>query len=207
MQNPNPPGQASEKDIDEAVKESFPASDPPSFMSGSTAAPTGETLEAAAREAEHASTMSIYRVVDQSQSDKPFGASTGSGGRWTSDGTPAVYASHTPATALLEFLAHAEGPPAGPVFLASARIPKDRITPVTSYPAGWNERPYRSEVRRIGDEWSKSHQSLALQVPSALCDEACNVLVNPEHVDAPLIQHVEVRPLRLDDRLRRFTRA
>ena len=204
MQNPNTPGQTSERDIDEAVKETFPASDPPSFMSGSTAAPTGETLDAAAREAEHASTMTIYRVVGEGQVQKPFGANAESGGRWTSDGTPAVYASHTPATALLEFLVHSDGPPTGPVFLASARIPKDRITNVSSYPSGWNERPYRDEVRRIGDDWSKSHRSLALRVPSALCDEACNVIINPEHVDAPLIQHVEVRPLRVDDRLQRF---
>lgn len=203
MQNPYPPAPASEKDVDEAVKESFPASDPPSFMSGSTAAPTGETLDAAAREAQHASTVTIYRVVGRNQVDKPFGSGTTSGGRWTSDGTPAVYASHSAATALLEFLAHCEGAPPEEAFLASARIPRDRVTELTSYPAGWNERPYRDEIRRIGDEWAASHRSLALQVPSALCDEACNIVLNPEHVDAPLIQHVDVRPIRVDERLRR----
>ena len=194
----------SEKHVDEAIKESFPASDPPSFMSGSTAAPTRETLESAAREAQHDASVTIYRVVDDDQKDKPFGAGTPGGGRWTSEGTPAVYASQSPATALLEFLAHSEGRPAGHAFLASARIPRDRITPVTSYPAGWNERPYRDEVRRIGDEWANSHQSFALQVPSALCEEACNVILNPAHVDAPLLQGQDVRPIRIDDRLRRI---
>jgi RES domain-containing protein len=203
MQNPSSPDTASEKDVDEAIKETFPASDPPSFMSGSTAAPTRETLESAAREAQHDSTVTIYRVVGEGQVAKPFGSSTTTGGRWTSDGTPAVYASHSPATALLEFLVHCEGTPAETAFLASARIPRDRITPLTSYPSGWDERPYRDEVRRVGDEWARSHQSLALQVPSALCDDACNVILNPEHVDAPLLQSIEVRPIRIDERLRR----
>lgn len=204
MQNTRSTDSTSEKDVDEAIKETFPASDPPSFMSGSTAAPTRETLESAAREAQHEATMTIYRVVNEGQVAKPFGPGSTAGGRWTSDGTPAVYASHSPATALLEFLAHSEGAPAERAFLASARIPRDRITPVTSYPAGWNERPYRDEVRRIGDDWAKSHRSLALQVPSALCDEACNVILNPEHVDAPLLQGQDVREIRIDDRLRRI---
>lgn len=205
MQKPYPPTPPSEQDVDEAVKESFPASDPPSFMSGSTAAPTSGSLDAAAREAEHASTMTVYRVVGEGQVDKPFAASGESAGRWTSERTRAVYASHSPATALLEFLAHCEGTPAKTAFLASARIPKDRITQATSYPQGWNERPYRAEVQKVGDEWAKAHQSLALQVPSALCDEASNVIINADHVDAPLLQHVEVRPVRIDDRLRRVT--
>lgn len=204
MQKPNPPAQASEQDIDEAVKESFPASDPPSFMSGSTAAPTERSVASAAREAEHASTVTVYRVVGEGQVEKPFGSKTTSGGRWTSDGTPAVYASQSPATALLEFLAHCEGTPPDEAFLASVQVPKDRLVEATSYPPGWNERPYREDVRRVGDDWSTSHRSLALQVPSALCDDAHNVILNPEHVDAPLLQHVEVRPIRIDDRLRRF---
>lgn len=204
MQKPNPPAQTSEQDIDEAVKESFPASDPPSFMSGSTAAPTARSVESAVREAAHLSTVTVYRVVGEGQIDKPFGSSTTNGGRWTSDGTPAVYASQSPATALLEFLAHCEGAPPDQAFLASVQVPKDRLTEATSYPAGWDQRPYRDDVRRIGDEWSRSHRSLALQVPSALCDAAHNVILNPEHVDAPLLQQVEVRPIRIDDRLRRF---
>lgn len=204
MHNPNPPTPVSERDVDEAVKESFPASDPPSFMSGSTAAPTSATIATAAREAARDSSSTIYRIVGESQKDKPFGSDTTQGGRWTSDGTPAVYASSSPATALLEFLAHCDDKPPQSAYLASARVPADRIEALASYPAEWRERPYRDSVRAIGDDWSKSHRSLALQVPSAVCEGDCNVILNPEHVDAPLLQGVEVKPVRIDDRLRRF---
>jgi RES domain-containing protein len=198
-----PPTPPSEPDVDEAVKESFPASDPPSFMSGSTAAPTAETLDSAAREARHDTSTTIYRVVDEEQREKPFASSPTHGGRWTSEGTPAVYASTTPATALLEYLAHCEGEPPTQAWLASARLPSDRIQPLSSYPPEWRERPYRESVRSIGDAWSKSHRSLALRVPSALCEADCNILLNPGHVDAPLLQEVKVEPVRIDDRLRR----
>lgn len=205
MHNPDMPTPTSEKDIDEAVKETFPASDPPSFMSGSTAAPTAATVDHAARAAE--STVTIYRVVGDDQRDKPFGAGAVQGaGRWTSQDAPAVYASTTAATALLEFLAHCESAPPAEIHIASAHIPKDRITELTSYPAQWRERPYRPDVQAIGDDWVRSHRSLGLQVPSALCDGACNVLINPAHVDAPLLQHVELHTMRLDERLRRIGR-
>lgn len=203
MHNPDTTTPTSEKDIDEAVKETFPASDPPSFMSGSTAAPTAATVDHAARTAE--STVTIYRVVGEDQREKPFGASAAQGsGRWTSKDAPAVYASTTAATALLEFLAHCDSAPPAEIHIASAHVPKDRLTELTSYPAQWRERPYRADVQAIGDEWVRSHRSLGLQVPSALCEGACNVLINPAHVDAPLLQQVEVRTMTLDERLRRI---
>lgn len=203
MHNPDTPAPTSEKEIDDAVKGTFPASDPPSFMSGSTAAPTEATVDHAARAA--ASTLTLYRVVGDNQRDKPFGADAAQGeGRWTSRQAPAIYASTSAATALLEFLAHCDSAPPAEVHIASAHVPRDRVTELTSYPPEWRQRPYRPEVQAIGDEWVRSHGSLGLQVPSALCDGACNVLINPAHVDAPLLQHVEVRTVPLDERLRRI---
>lgn len=203
MQTSDTKAPCSEKDIDDAVKGTFPASDPPSFMSGSTAAPTEATVDHAAKAAE--STLTLYRVVGENQRDKPFGREAASGGgRWTSDDVQAIYASNSAATALLEFLAHCDSAPPEQVYLATAHVPRDRLTELTSYPAEWRERPYRADVRRLGDDWARSHASLGLQVPSVLCDSACNVILNPDHVDAPLIQHVEVRPLPVDERLRRI---
>lgn len=201
MHTPNTPPH---NDVDEASKESFPASDPPSFMSGSTAAPTASTLQARHAGVE---TVTVYRVVGDSQRERPFGAEAASGGgRWTSEDVPAIYASQSAATALLEFLAHSETPPDS-AWLASAQLPRERVDALESIPDGWRERPYRPDVRRVGDAWAQARRSLALQVPSALCDETCNVIINPAHVDAPLIQHVETRPLQIDDRLRRVARG
>lgn len=203
MQKPYPPTPTTEQDIDEAVMESFPASDPPSFMSTSTASPTKETIDSAQRASEPATTTEIFRIVGENQAEKPFGSNTRGQGRWTSEGTPAVYASASAAAALLEFLAHCDAGPPATALLARARIPRDRVSELDACPPQWRDRPYRPDVQRLGDEWSTSHRSLALRVPSALCDGAYNVLINPDHVDAPLIQGVDVQRIEIDDRLRR----
>ena len=198
-QAPNTP---TERELDKALKDTFPASDPLSATAHLTATPTSDSLSATEHSADHPGTVTIYRVIGEDQKDKPFAASGANAGRWTSEGTPAVYAALSPATALLEFLVHCEGGLPDRVYLAKAHVPRDRITVVHAYPSTWRERPYRSEVQQVGDAWSTSHQSLAAQVPSALSEETCNLLLNPEHVDMPLIQGVHVCPITIDDRLR-----
>ena len=206
MHTPHPPAIPTEKELDKALKDTFPASDPVSATAQLTATPTSDSLVASERSAEHPGTVTVYRVVGEDQKDKPFGAGSNNAGRWTSEGTPAVYASLSPSAALLEFLAHAEGTPPRTAYLAKAHLPRERITVVHAYPSTWRERPYRPDVQQVGDTWSSEHQSLAAQVPSALSEESCNILINPEHVDAPLIQGVHVTPIDIDDRLRGVTR-
>lgn len=204
MQTPDTPAQTTERDLDKALRDTFPASDPLSATAHLTATPTADHVEAGERSHDHPGTITVYRVVEESQRDKPFGAGGDAAGRWTSAGTPAVYAALSPATALLEFLVHCEGAPPEAAYLAKGQLPRNRVSVLQGYPSTWRERPYRREVQQAGDAWSSSHQSLAAQVPSALCEETSNVMVNPEHVDAPLIQGVHVVPIRIDDRLRRL---
>lgn len=203
MHTPDTPAPTTEKDLDAALKGTFPASDPVAATQQFTATPTADSLQAAERSADHPGTVTIYRVVGEDQKDRPF-ATPGGAGRWTSERTPAVYAATSPAGALLEFLVHCEGTPAETAYLAKAQIPRDRITVIHAYPSTWRERPYRDEVRQVGDAWAGGHQSLAAQVPSAVCEETHNILLNPEHVDAPLVQGVHVVPIRIDERLRRI---
>lgn len=202
MQNTTPIT-TTEKDLDKALKDTFPASDPLSATAHLTATPTTDSISATERSAEHPGTVTVYRIVDESQKDKPFGASSSSAARWTSEGTRAVYAALSPATALLEFLVHCDGAPPETAFLAKAQLPRDRIDVVHAYPSTWQAHPYRNEVQQVGDDWASSHRSLAAQVPSAVCEETSNILINPDHVDAPLIQGVHVTPIRIDERLRR----
>lgn len=206
MHTPDTPAPTTEKDLDSALKGTFPASDPVAATQQFTATPTADRLDPAERSADHPGTVTLYRVVGDDQKDRPFATSSGAG-RWTSASTEAVYASTTPAAALLEFLVHADGTPAESAWLAKAQIPRDRITVLHAYPSTWRERPYRDDVRHVGDAWASSHQSLAAQVPSALCEETHNVLLNPAHVDAPLLQGVHVVPIRIDERLRHVARA
>lgn len=204
MQTPPNTTPTSEKDLDKALRDTFPASDPLSATAHLTATPTSDSLEAGERSADHPGTVTVYRLVDATLKEKPFASNGTKAGRWTSEGVNVVYAALSPATALLEFLAHCDGPPPETAFLAKAQIPRDRISVVHAYPSTWRERPYRREVQQVGDDWSSSHHSLAVQVPSAVCEETCNILINPEHVDSPLIQGVHVTPVAIDSRLRRF---
>jgi RES domain-containing protein len=147
-------------------------------------------------------TLQIYRITGADQVDQPFsGAGSDSGGRWTSEGTPGIYASLTPSTALLEFLAHLKQNAPDRLFLASAWLPRECLFVPTELPADWNQRPYRAHVRRIGDDWSLSSRSLGLQVPSALCQPESNMIINPQHADfRQLVLGTRV-PIALDDRL------
>ena len=100
-----------EKELDKALKDTFPASDPVSATAHLTATPTTDRLGAAEHSADHPGTVTIYRVVDEPKKSKPFAANGGKAGRWTSEGSAVVYAALSPATAQLEFLAHCEGQP------------------------------------------------------------------------------------------------
>jgi RES domain-containing protein len=147
--------------------------------------------------------LQIYRVIAADEIEKPFsGAGSDSGGRWTSEGTPGVYASLTPSTALLEFLAHLKQEVPGSLFLASAWLPRNCLFVPVEMPPDWNHRPYRAHVRRIGDDWSLSRRSLALHVPSALCPLDGNVIINPNHGDFRRLIIGAPISISLDDRLR-----
>ena len=76
---------------------------------------------------------------------------------------------------------------------------------VRTLPSDWrNER--NVALPRIGAAWARSLRSLALLVPSAAVEGEWNVLINPEHPDAKLIQFAAPRPFRFDERMFRVRR-
>jgi RES domain-containing protein len=148
-------------------------------------------------------TLQIYRVIDCGQWEQPFsGPGSDRGGRWTSEGTPGVYASLTPSTALLELLAHLDDEPPDQLFVAAAWLPRSCLFVPSELPPDWDRRPYRKHVQQIGDDWSLSRRSLGLQVPSALCPLDGNVIINPLHTDFRLLVLGNKVPISLDERLR-----
>lgn len=184
--------------LDAALAASFPASDPPSMTVPVAATPLAEGAHELP-----SPPVTVYRVVKRDKADTAFAAQDNSnGGRWTSEGVPAAYASQTAAGAVLEFLAHLEGSSPDDLVLVSAVLPGEAMLVADSLPPPWRERPYRSDVRAYGDEWARSRRSLAIQVPSVLCEQSCNVLVNPEHPDAGRLRICAIDPLTLDPRLR-----
>ena len=191
-----------EASLDEAIAESFPASDPPSQTSPITATSTQPQVPAS--HAGHAGDeLRVYRVIEPRQASTPFsGAGSDRGGRWTSPRTQGVYASLTPAMALLEYLVHLEGETPGALLLASASVPIDTVLAQLELPSEWKDRPYRDTVRQIGDGWSRSKKSMALRVPSAVCEGECNVLLNPDHADFVKLRIDQLCPMKIDPRLR-----
>ena len=183
--------------LDEALEDSFPASDPPSMTSPTAATPADDTIA----DGPGGAPMRVYRVIDAAQAAEPF-APQDNGGRWTPPGTACVYASLSPASALLEYLAHLDGEPPERLMLAVATIPPGTVLSETNEPSTWCEMPYRHEVQQVGASWIDSGRSLALRVPSALTAGENNVLLNPRHEGFAGLELQELRPMAIDPRLR-----
>lgn len=195
MALPNP---ESQRDLDDALADTFPASDPPAITSSSIAtAERGHEHPEAKRQL-----VDLFRVVHRDEAQKAFDREHNrSGGRWTSDGTPAVYASMSPAGAILEFLAHLDGEKPVDLALVSACIPDTDIEVADVLPPEWREMPYQDDVREFGNAWIRSQRSLALRLPSVLCEQACNLVINPDHEGIGRIQVTRIEPMTLDPRL------
>ncbi len=195
MSREHPETAGAAQELDEALADTFPASDPPSMTSPSAATPSAGVIVESST-----APLRLYRVVAADEAAQPFHPSD-AGGRWSPPGTPCVYASLSPAGALLEYLAHLDGEPPEGLLLAVAEAPAGATLSETNEPSTWRELPYRAEVQQVGAEWLASGRSLALRVPSAISDGECNVLLNPAHAGYAAVQLRELRPMRIDPRL------
>ena len=146
-----------------------------------------------------------WLVVSRGCADKPVEQWRSCGqGRWVTQNVPALFASLSPASALLEALVNqdlAEMPDSW--VLVGLKVPAATMSRLDTPPEHWRDRPYRADVRRCGDRWALEQQSLALRVPSALCPGEYNVLLNTLHPDFGGIGRAEPEALELDPRLRR----
>lgn len=186
-----------ERALDKALRDTFPASDPP--------AATGFTPPASSEAANEDTTICAWLVLAAPCVDKPVEQWRTCGqGRWLSPNVPALIAALSPAGALLEALVNqhlAETPEAWR--LVSLKLPASALLRLDTPHEQWRERPYRNDVRLCGDRWALEQQSLALRVPSPLCPGEYNVLLNTLHPDFPRLQRGSDEPLPIDSRLRR----
>lgn len=190
------PQSVESRELDKALQDTFPASDPPSMTTPIAATPSAQYLHQGT-----AGEVRLFRVIDAHDAPQPF-APNATGGRWTHPGTACVYASLSPASALLEYLVHVEGRTPDKLLLAVGAIRAADLLAETNPPSTWCTLPYHEEVRQVGDAWLRSGRSLALRVPSAICMDEGNVLLNPEHPAFAALQLVALRPLSIDPRLR-----
>ncbi len=126
------------------------------------------------------------------------------GGRWNSRGVRVVYASTSLALAAVETFVNLEPNlrPADLVFI-EGEVPDaveiGRLDPET-LPQRWHETRDES-LRKYGDNWIRSGQTVALLVPSAAIRGDWNVLLNPLHRDFSKLQLCQPTPFEFDVRM------
>ena len=156
-------------------------------------------------------TAGMYRADDLS------GAGAAAvGGRYNSPGTAVVYASSCVSLAVLETVVHfaARASEQANRYLIELSVPRalyDARQILTldqlqdDYPF-WDAVPFAEAAQGVGDNWAASGVSALLQVPSAIV--ACagvpdfNLLLNPTHPDAALIEVVRRERFIYDPRLK-----
>lgn len=122
-------------------------------------------------------------------------------GRWSWASREVLYASITPELAVLEALVHRVDHPVTH-WLCRIQLPRlDQASRLRGLAPDWKRQP--ALTRRIGNDWFDRRASAALLVPSAVCEEGANVLVNPRHPHARGLRMVVVRRFEFDRRLSR----
>jgi RES domain-containing protein len=113
-------------------------------------------------------------------------------GRWHTKGHPIIYCTFNPATALLETLVHIEiDSEDRPERFQVLRIEGSDTLSIQKIEAGALSLDWAENItftQSIGDRWLSEGRSLLLQVPSVLVPETWNVLVNPQHAEAKLLE-------------------
>ena len=111
-------------------------------------------------------------------------------GRWHFRGTPIVYCTDHPSTALLEILVHATRYTVPDYYqLLEIEVPNDIETFAPTIAMNWDRDA--DETRRIGARFIADGIFALMNVPSVIMPKARNFLLNPAHADAGQIRIVE----------------
>lgn len=153
--------------------------------------------------------MICYRIAPLKHNDS-HNALVGLGGmfaegRWHFTGNPIVYCASSRSLAMLERLVNDSTDILSvnlsvTTILIPDDIKIDRLV-ASQLPKSWDSYPYITHTQKIGTDWIKSLSSAVLQVPSSLCPEEYNYLVNPQHFDAKLIKCVNVSDFSYPNRI------
>jgi RES domain-containing protein len=150
--------------------------------------------------------MRCWRITSSKRSATAFDGEGARrvGGRWNSDGIPAVYASEHLATAALEILVHADASDLVAAFVAiEVEMPDELLVraPVETLPADWRATPAPPACQRFGDAWLQGARGIGLVVPSAVIAESWNVIINPRHPAISRMSEQRRMPFTFDPRL------
>jgi RES domain-containing protein len=148
--------------------------------------------------------MIAYRIADARHAIYDSTGAMLCGGRWNSVGRRVIYAAETYAGAMLEVLVHANvsvPPKHHQVVRITIREGVTMETLAASALPGWDAESGKA-ARTFGDRWLQEGRSAVLRVPSVITGgRENNLLINPQHIQAALIEASEPEPVRWDDRL------
>lgn len=128
------------------------------------------------------------------------------GGRWNSPGTRVLYASQSLSLAALEMLVHLNSEMLLLSYsFATVEFNDSLLIHVEQFqklPSTWSDSPPPTAIQQIGDSWPASHESVVLQVPSAVVPLEANYLINIGHKDFFKVKLGEPQQFTFDRRLR-----
>ena len=134
--------------------------------------------------------MLLYRICKKKYAKDLSGSGSKiTSGRFNSKGIAVLYTASSFPLATLEILVHVDKDllPKNLVLVELSipnRIIIDEIK-ISQLGKLWYKYPSPTYCKKIGDDWYKSHSSLALKVPSAVTrnNSDFNIVLNPSHVD------------------------
>jgi len=106
------------------------------------------------------------------------------GGRWNSEGLPALYTSRSLSLAILEQLVRVPVHILNRSFIyIQIELPAGSTKQLTSkmLPKDWRKNPISKSTQRMGDQWLNESKYLCFEVPSAINPIEKNIIINPYH--------------------------
>lgn len=149
--------------------------------------------------------MVLYRIVNCNYAGDLNG--TGArlyGGRWNSEGKPAIYLASSRSLAVLEVLVHL--PPLmvpDNYCLVEIEVPDNSITQISldRLPDNWKDISPPIALKQTGDEFLKKQEYLLMKVPSSIVPMEYNYLLNPQHQAMKKVKILKKEPFDFDNRL------
>lgn len=155
--------------------------------------------------------LTVYRTVKAKYIKEPL-ATEGArlfGGRWNPKGYPMLYATSSPALALVESLVHqprVKYEKLPKLFLFTLEVPGvDSPEDMTTYspeelPDYWNDESYE-RTQWILRDWLSNPTTLVAAVPSVVVPMSYNYLLHPAHPRFSEIRVVKSEPFPVERRL------
>jgi len=149
--------------------------------------------------------MILYRIGRSIYVDNLSGEGARiNGGRWNSEGRPAVYLASSRSLAILEVLVHLQPLMIPNDFcLVEVEVPDNSISQVFAddLPANWKDISPPAILKQIGNNFLENKKYLMLKVPSSIVPMEHNYLVNVLHPDMKKVKVLSKESFDFDSRL------